>query len=583
MVKISARYLCPSYNVDERILDGEEALEPVFDSLRHVDPNAYPLLGQWCRVQRMRATRMANSLNNDYTKDSTAVWIDSIHCIHDGVAFIATLRTAADTLQALSARFEQLEKERVEREQQEKKALARAASLRQQIMLDNRLTELKDSIRTLHRAISSTCDGDGITDREKLKQLKDIFYAYLAVYNRYDVSDPTISESHLARLSELHDFQTHLSDSLLGPYALTTQLENFKETLHTRSGKEHNDVYKSYLRVFKKINLPVNFHNIAEYEVYISQLQELIEVSYSYIDVIDLRDTIAEGTATLTRKCSKRHRDILYSYRELLSELNSVPSYASKSSGEKFITSLHDFIDMQEQYSSAVDRVDVIGRRGDSIVAICPRALSDVVTAYRDFANATDLVPRFINSNSSERYHQTLDNFEQVQQLYFEVIRIRLLINKRSSLITSDRNAPRGLVSGYRHLTKYTNFTPNFATPRGANDMIRSLNHFIEVQDKFMLACNNNATIVNNSKQLRSAFSQYLNIYRAYERILDSYDYSLTITGEADLNSFLKHQEQVLKMQSKFVNLAGSLEKEEYNNRLKRVREIDKIRLIMGL
>ena len=79
------------------------------------------------------------------------------------------------------------------------------------------------------------------------------------------------------------------------------------------------------------------------------------------------------------------------------------------------------------------------------------------------------------------------------------------------------------------------------------------------------------------------AFSQYLNIYRAYERILDSYDYSLTITGEADLNSFLKHQEQVLKMQSKFVNLAGSLEKEEYNNRLKRVREIDKIRLIMGL
>lgn len=583
VITISAKYLCPNYNVDERILGGEATLAPVFDSLQHVEPNAYPLMGQWCRVQRLRAIRMANSLANEYTNDSTMVWIDSNHCIVDGIAFIKDLRATADTLQSLSSRFEQLEKERVEREQKEAAALAKATALRQQRELDARLTGLKDSIKTLHRYISTTCDGDGIVDREKLKHLKDIFYAYLSVYNRYDIGDPTISESHLSRLDELHTFQANLIDSLLGTNALTTQLENFKELLHTRAGKEHSEVYKSYIRVFKKINIPVSFRTIAEYEVYITKLQELITVSHSYIQVIELRDSIASRTAVINQKCAKHHRDILSSYRELLSEFNSVPSYATIKSSEKFINNLRDFMAMQEQYIDATDRVETIQQRGDSIISMCNRTLNDIVYAYRELVSTTDLVPRFININSSEKYYETLDNFEDVQRLYFDVINIRKTIDQRATRITSDRNAPRGLVSGYRHLVKYTNFTPTFTTPRGGDDMIKSLNHFIDIQEKFITINNNNGTIVNNSKQLRSAFREYGHIYRAYERMLRTYDYDLVITGESDLNSYLKHQEQVLQMQSKFVDLINSLEKEEYNNRLKRVNETDKIRLIMGM
>lgn len=583
VITISARYLCPSYNVDERIFGGEKSLAPVFDSLQHVEPNAYPLMGQWCRVQRLRCNRMANSLANDYHNDSTAVWIDSLHCIPDGVEFIRLLRSTADSMTALSARFEQLEKERVENEQKQAAILAKAEAIRQQRELEYQLTTLKDSIKTTHRAISNTCDGDGVTDRNRLKELKDIYYAYLAVYNRYDVGDPTISEGHLSRLQELRNFQTHLNDSLLGPHALSVQLEDFKKELHTRTGKEYNDVYKSYIRVFKKINIPITFRTIAEYKVYISNMQELIVVSRSYLHVVDLRDSIAAGTALLNQKCARRHRDILTSYRELLSETNSVPNYATIPSSEKFITNLRELIEMQRQYSLAIDRVDVIQKRGDSIVALCPRALADVAQSYRSLMSTTDIVPHFINSTSSERYQENLDNFEEVQQLYVEVIAIRKVINQRATRITSDRNAPRGLVNGYRHLVKYTNFTPSFTTPRGGNDMIRSLNHFIDLQEKFLTINSNNAVIENNTKQMRTAFREYANIFKAYERLLDTYSYDLSITGEAELNSYLKHQEQVMSMQSKFVDLINSLEKEEYNNRLKRVREPEKIRLIMGL
>ncbi len=583
VITISARYLCPSYNVDERVLGGETTLAPVFDSLQHVEPNAYPLMGQWCRVQRLRCNRMANSLANDYRNDSTSVWIDSSHCIPDGVAFIQLLRSTADTLSALSSRFEQLEKERVETEQKQAAILAKAEAIRHQRELEYKLTMLKDSIKNLHRTISNTCDGDGVTDRSRLKELKDIFYAYLSVYNRYDIGDPSISEGHLSRLDELHKFQIHLNDSLLGPNALTVQLEEFKKELHLRTGKEHNDVYKSYIRVFKKINIPITFRTIAEYKVYINNIQELITVSHSYIHVVELRDSITAGTAMLNQKCARRHRDILTSYRELLSEMNSVPNYATIASSEKFIANLQGFIEMQSQYSQAIDRVDMIQKRGDSIVALCPKALSDVAQSYRSLASTTDLVPHFINASSSDRYYEILDNFEEVQRLYVDIIDIRKDIDQRATRITSDRNAPRGLVNGYRHLVKYTNFTPNFTTPRGGNDMIRSLNYFIELQEKFLTINSNNGLIENNTKQMRTAFREYGNIYKAYERILSTYRYDLDITGEAELNSYLKHQEQVMGMQSKFVDLINSLEKEEYNSRLKRVRDTEKIRLIMGL
>ena len=113
--------------------------------------------------------------------------------------------------------------------------------------------------------------------------------------------------------------------------------------------------------------------------------------------------------------------------------------------------------------------------------------------------------------------------------------------------------------------------------------MLKALNHFVEIQEKFLTINSNNSTILNNGKQLRNAFREYLNIYKAYERLMYTMDYKLSVVGEADLNSYLKHQEQVLQVQSKFVDLINSLDKEEYNNRLKRVREPEKIRLIMGL
>ena len=132
-------------------------------------------------------------------------------------------------------------------------------------------------------------------------------------------------------------------------------------------------------------------------------------------------------------------------------------------------------------------------------------------------------------------------------------------------------------------MMKYTDFTPHFSNEAGGRDFIKLLNHFIDIQQKFVNIVNNNNTIDANSKQFRTAFKEYANIYKAYERLLKTYDYELNIISEADINSYQSHQETILAMQERFSTLANSLEKEDYNNRLKKVKEPDKIKLIMGI
>lgn len=583
IVYLSARDLCSSYQVDGRIFDDENRLSMIMDSLQQVQPNAYPLMVQWCRQQRMRINRMSNSLKNDYTREGDNIWLDSVHCITDAATFLVRMEMMAARLQTDAEQYDKLEQERIEFERRAAEERARAEALRIQREKDLRLATLKDTIRFMHKNITGICDAKGISDKTRIKELKDLFYAYLAVYNRYDLTDDNTTDSHFKQLDELQMFQSELLDSVLGNNSYSKRIEAFKNTLQMRSGKEHNDVNKSYLRVFKKVQIPISFKTIAEYNDYTAQLREVIAVQQNYLNVIDLRDTIAQNTNTLQIQCSKKHKEIYSSYKEILSEVNQVPSFTTLAESEKFIANLQEFVVVQNEFSKAIQRIEVIETRGDSIVALCHKNIADVATAYKELVAASDFVPKFINKASADYFNKTLDKFETVQQIYIQIVAIRNIIDMGSASIVGSKNAPKGLVPGYKQMMKYTDFTPHFSNEAGGRDFIKLLNHFIDIQQKFVNIVNNNNTIDANSKQFRTAFKEYANIYKAYERLLKTYDYELNIISEADINSYQRHQETILAMQERFSALANSLEKEDYNNRLKKVKEPDKIKLIMGI
>ncbi|MBQ6097759.1 MAG: hypothetical protein IJK99_08430, partial [Bacteroidales bacterium] len=315
LVLLRAADLCPSYQVDSRIVGNNTLLQQIMDSVQRVQPNAYPLMAQWCRQQNLRINRMIRSLTNDYESSQGVIWMDSMHCITDADEYLAKLKSTAATLEAESDRYNALEQQRLDAERKAAEERARVEAARLQREKDLRLATTKDTIRAMHKNITDICDAKGITDKARIKELKDIFYAYLAVYNRYDLTDNNTTDSHFSQLAELQQFQNELIDSVLGTNSYTSRIESFKNTLHLRSGKTHNDVNKSYQRVFKKVQIPINFKSIAEYNSYVAQLREVMAVQQSYLTVIDLRDTISQNSNLLQQMCAKKHKDILASYK----------------------------------------------------------------------------------------------------------------------------------------------------------------------------------------------------------------------------------------------------------------------------
>lgn len=577
------RDFCPTYNVDARIVNNDENYHAIMDSLQKVQPNAYPLMSQWCRQQRARMNSMVRSMREDYTWDGDIIVMDSEHHIVDAGSFLVHMEQTANLLKERADNYDRLEQKRIEAERAAAEERARAEARRIQLEKNNRIAELKEGIKVLHNSITSTCDAHGVSDKARINELKNIYYAYLSVYNKYDIASDITSDDRINQLSELKDFQNELIDSVLGENSFRNRIDNFGNTLKLRAGKNHTDVTKSYNKVFKRVSVPITFKSIAEYHEYTAQLRDIIVVQESYLKVIELRETISRNTNGIQTKCSKKHRDIYSSYKEIVGELNTIPSYSTLNESQKFVATLQEFIQVQEEYSSVIDRIDVIETRSDSIQALCQKDLKDIGTAYKELVDATDFVPKFINISSADYYNKTLDEFEQIQQHYGTVIGLRKIIHKQEQEILSAKNAPKGLMNGYKQMLRNTHFTPNFNTAQGGADFAALLSHFIKIQDKFKDIIAQNTRIESTSKQFKTAFKEYGNIQKAYNRMISEYTIEAVILSESDLNSYRAHQDAVMAMQSTFEQLINSMEKEDYNQRLKKVKEIDKIKLIMGI
>lgn len=570
--RFNARDFCSNYEVDARIIDNIDALNNVMDSLKGVEPNAYPLMSQWCRRQRLRMSRMVTSLRNDYKWDGDIAWMDSTHCIIDAGSYIATMEQLMTLLMSRAAEYEQLEADRIEAEKIAHEEERRAE-----------LNELKDTIKELNSSIISICDARGVTDKARVKELKDLYYDYLAVFIRYDVASNKADDARFEQLYELKKFQIEMMDSLLGENSFSQRINNFSNILKAKSGKEHAEVFKSYQRCSKKMLVSGGFKSIAEYREYATHQREIIETQQSFLTAIDLRDTISAHSDKLQFLCGRKYREVYTSFREVMSDFNTVPRYYTLADSRKFIDSLHNFIALEDEYAKAVYRIEKINAHSDSILSLCSKGLNDVSAAYKELVSMSDFIPQFINGASVEYYNKNLDNFEHLQDCYVTVIELRKTIDKNSKQLQSNKNMPRPVKTGYRNIARNMKFTPHFTNSEGSTDFINSLNHFIELQGKFAQIAEDNRTIESNAKTIKTAFKNFSYIYRAYTKIYNSYQYKVVIENEMDLKTYRKYQSQVLTLQEVFLNKANLMEKEDLNRRLQKERDLQKIKLIVGV
>lgn len=556
--------------------------------MRYLDeqPQDYVELTNFCVSVRTKAQKMLSSLENDYPFRDSLIWIDSNTVISDYSVYEFRLRRLADLMGKMSIRYSRLEQQRIEAEKEAARQRAIEEARRQQEERNRIASDLRSNIELHHRAIITACDGAGISDKAKLKELKDLYYSYLMVYNKYDLSTGNATNESINRLDELNSFQNDLLENVVGQNSLPYQIENFKNVLKMRCEKDNGDVYRSYTKVFKHTSVPVSFADVKEYEEYVNRMRTVINVQQRYLQTLDLRATIASGTEAINTQYGKKYKQVLSSYRDVYRGLNTLPAFTTNAESILFIESLEDFVAAQQRYIDFFSEMEEITTRGDTIKnrgINRGRELYDVVVAYRDIEGSLLPIPSFSTTEGADLYEAQLEEVRKVQQCYLEVLDLREVIARNDDTITSAKKLDRTLANGYRLLRRQVDLKPNFSAVERGRSFIDMLRTYIELQQLCVTTMHKLEHIRSNAQQITSKDSPYRNIGKAYSRMEKAYSGIDEITNAEDLRRYSRQCDYILEMQDAFFALLRSQTVADADAKLKKDNGIDKIKLIVGL
>ncbi len=572
-IGLSLRDVYPSLGISYQFIDDTIALQTYLDSL----PASNPAKEDTCALYMNQLQRMQRSMLRIATPRNGKMWTDSVTYINDFDYYRNRIVAVAAMMQRHMLYYRELEQQRIE----EERRIAREKALQAQALIDKEASDAVREIQQQHSQIENICMGYGVTDKARIKDLKDLRYSYLPIYNQYNLSTGSATAQSVAKLHELRLFQRQLLDSVLLPGSIPEQIERFPSRLRERAGKDHLDIYRSYVKVMRTPRVPITFNSLEGYHQYIDQMQIITTVQRHYYLAVVLADQIASGNAAIQTRCSKRHKEIYDSYRSVLGQTNTVPAYSTLADAQSFEAIIYEHLAVQQAYLAAIDRIDHILSRGDSIVALVPRHSTDIATAYRLLLSTTNLVPDFRSIKGSQFFNRQLDDFESLQQAYTTVIDLRSIIYLKSDTIITAKNAPKGFVGAYKTLRSQRNFQPAFRSLSEADKHIDMLYQFIDLQNLFLQSLSFHYSIQNNGNQIREyCNSTYVNIAKAYTRLFRSYNLEASFYTDDDLDHYLDLQERLLFYQQCILKLLNSpSEAIKVDQQLKGEKDIDRIKL----
>ena len=541
----------------------------------------YVALTNLCVSIRTRSQAAIRSLENDYDFRDSLIWIDSSTVLSDYSIYEYRLRTLADFMGRRSIHYSRLEQQRIVEEKEAARLRAIEEARLAQQERNQRAGDLRSNIDLHHRAIITACDGVGVTDKVKLKQLKDLYYSYLMVYNKYDLSAGDATEESIGQLDQLNAFQNDLLENVLGANSLINQIENFKNVLKVRCEKDNADIYRSYAKVFKHTNVPVSFADLREYEDYITRLRTMVNVQQRYLQTIDLRATIATGTETVLATYGKRYKDEAASYRDVLRTVDLLPSFTGNAESILFIQNLDAFVEAQQLYVDLYPRMEDNTARADTILA--RRDFPDVAAAYKAVQPQLHPLPAFKDRAGAELFEEQLLEVATVQQQYLDVLAMRKTIARNDDSLVNNRRADRILSNGYRLLRKQTDLQPSFATVERGRAFIDVLQGYAEMQQLALATMHKLETIKENEKKINDKEYPYSNIRKAYSRMYKAYQGIDEITNNEDLRRYSRQCDYVMKMQEAFLRTMRSPSASDADAKLRRESNVENIKLVIGL
>ena len=576
---ISAGDLLTNYGLDTTLVSDTAAAARYLDE----QPQNYVELTNLCVSLRTKAQSALNSLTNDYPHHDDLVWIDSTIVIGDYAIYDYRLRLFADFMGRRSIQYSRLEQQRIEAEKEAARLRAEEEARQRQLALDRQADDLRLFIERHHLAILAACDGSGISDKNKIKELKDLYYSYLMVYNKYDLSPSQATPASIAQLDELNSFQNDLLENVLGQNSLPYRIENFKNQLKSLCEKDYSDIYRSYSRVFKQTSVPVTFASVSEYQDYIVRLQTIIAVQQRYVQTIELRNTIASNYDAIHNLYAKKYKPVFNAYKDVHRTVNQVPAFTTNAESLNFIQSLTDYVEAQQLYLQYYSHLEDITRRSDTILNGQQGSFKDVSRAYREIQPNLIPLPSFKNPTDALLYEQQLSQVTQIQNAYLTTIERRTLIQKLDDSLEDNRKIDRTLWNGYKLLRKQVDLTPAFNTVERARSFLSVLDDFVGLQRLCLNILTKRRDVASNDKQIDQRASTFRNIDKAYSRMMKAYDDFDDIANLEDFRRYDRQCDRILEMQQAFLTLLGSETVNDADSRLKKESDISKIKLVLGL
>lgn len=541
----------------------------------------YNTLIRTCQTFAIGAHEMINDLDKD--NKNGIVWLDATHCISDYDASRSVLQRFIIRATRFAEHYKQLEQEQLEQERKTAILVAQQKQAEQQEQREQQLADLKDGITKQHRTISSICDGTGITDKSKIKDLKDIYYSYLMIYNKYDVNSNFATDSQIDDLARLSDFQNDLLTNVLGDNSYINQIAKFKDELKFATAKNYGEVYKSYNRVFKKTAIAANFTNLDQYGQYIERLRNVIDVQQAYLETVKIYDQINHVSTTIVDLYGRKYNNIANAYKAVADEMYLIPAFNNIDDSKGFIQRLRDFMEVQKIYIANYNRLETISRRGDSIIHGCIKKNYDIVLAYRELLSATSFVGTYKTFGEADYYKERLDNFEQLQFYYQDIVEMRSIISQKDDSITISKSAEKVLVMGYKNIRKTFATSPKFTTTEQGQQYINQLQGIIDMQNICLEAIKNQEKIDSDKEYIAMQGRVYSNIAKAYSKVEKSYVYTSPILSTYDIDKYIQNQNRHIVAQRIFKEAFTSMDASAINQRLKRVSDVDKIKLILNI
>lgn len=535
-----------------------------------------------CQSLVDRLSRVAEGLRQGGELRDSLWWIDSATCYVDYLHFAPLIDTCLEKAKELVLRYQELERQRLEAERRAAEERARQEAKRHQDSLNANLRRLKDQVNDQNSQIESICAAIGVSDKKKQKTLGDIRFDYRHIFNRYDLTVTQGSVEENERLQRLANFQRHLLDSVLGPSSYPSQIEDFPTVLKLHTGKSHTEVYKSYLRVFKTVVIPKSFGRLEDYRPFVQRLREVRAVQEGYIETIHLREEIANNSISIQNKCDKKYKEINESYQTVLQGVNQIPAFSTIGEMEMFFESLHNFIEVQQQYLISIDRLDIIQTRGDSILDLCHKKIADVADSYKRLVGSSLLSPTYKTLEGAEFFNNYLTDFEQLQQDYITTISLRNTILAKGDSIRLFKGAPRILTSSFKDVFSHTVLIPNFNNGEKAAAYLQSLQDLIALEDLYLESERVDRQLQSTAQTIKSLYKVAPHLVKAYGKAFDDLAEMSTIRDSNDLKRYREQQQQQQLLQERVLSIIHSLDRDTYNDKLKGVSNVVEIKGILG-